>query len=58
MIHGGRLMLCVVMAYLVPSMATRGSQEFWAKIAALGITILGQMTTELYTVNSYVDGSF
>ncbi|GLJ42174.1 hypothetical protein SUGI_0873260 [Cryptomeria japonica] len=57
MIHSGRLMLCVVMAYLLPSMAARGSQEFWGKIAALGITILGQMTSELFTVNSYVKGS-
>ncbi|GLJ42172.1 hypothetical protein SUGI_0873200 [Cryptomeria japonica] len=51
MIHSGRVMLCVVMAYLLPSMAARESQEFWGKMSALGITILGHMTTELYSVH-------
>ncbi|GLJ42187.1 hypothetical protein SUGI_0873500 [Cryptomeria japonica] len=50
MIHSSRVMLCVVMAYLMPSMAARGSIEFWGKLSALGITIVLQMSSELYRV--------
>ncbi|GLJ12638.1 hypothetical protein SUGI_0195010 [Cryptomeria japonica] len=51
MIHSSQVMLCVAIAYLVPGMAARGFEDAWGKMAALVITILAHITSEVYTIH-------
>ncbi|GLJ41092.1 hypothetical protein SUGI_0851150 [Cryptomeria japonica] len=51
MIHTSRIMLCVVIAYLVPAMANPGAEDFWGKILALAIVVILHVLFELYIVN-------
>ncbi|GLJ41067.1 hypothetical protein SUGI_0850180 [Cryptomeria japonica] len=48
MIHTSRILLCVVIAYLVPAMANPGAEDFWGKITSLAITVFLHVITELY----------
>ncbi|GLJ41061.1 hypothetical protein SUGI_0850030 [Cryptomeria japonica] len=50
MIHTSRILLCVVIAYLVPAMANPGAEDFWGKITALAITVFLHVITELYII--------
>jgi hypothetical protein len=51
MIHSSRLMLCVLVAYLLPGMARPGSEDSWGKLAALGLSIFLHISSELFSVH-------
>lgn len=44
--HISRVMLCVLVAYLLPGMARPFSKESWGKMAALGLSILLHLFSE------------
>ncbi|GLJ41069.1 hypothetical protein SUGI_0850310 [Cryptomeria japonica] len=48
MIHTSRILLCVVIAYLVPAMANPGAEDYWGKITSLAITVFLNVITQLY----------
>ncbi|GLJ31637.1 hypothetical protein SUGI_0635570 [Cryptomeria japonica] len=50
MIHSSRVMLCVLVGYLLPGMASHGSENICANLSALMIAIFLHMTNELYSV--------
>lgn len=53
MIHISRVMLCVLVAYLLPGMARPFSKESWGKLAALGLSILLHVFSEAFNVQIY-----
>lgn len=57
MIHTSRIMLCVVIAYLIPAMANPGAEDFWGKILSLALTVFLHVISELYFINPKSAGS-
>ncbi|GLJ41056.1 hypothetical protein SUGI_0849960 [Cryptomeria japonica] len=53
MIHTSRIMLCVVVAYLIPGMANPGAENFWGKLMALALTTFLHVISELYILYPY-----
>ncbi|GLJ41081.1 hypothetical protein SUGI_0850710 [Cryptomeria japonica] len=51
MIHTSRIMLCIVIAYLIPAMANPGAEDFWGKIISLALTVFLHVLSELYFIN-------
>ncbi|XP_057822899.1 uncharacterized protein LOC131035249 [Cryptomeria japonica] len=52
MVHSSRVMVCVVLAYLLPGMASLGSESLWRNLIALIVTIFVHMFSELYKAGS------
>eukprot|EP00253_Pinus_taeda_P028195 PITA_28195 len=50
MIHSGRVMLCVLVAFFLPGMARPNYQEKWTKIIALGLSVFLDILSELLSV--------
>jgi hypothetical protein len=50
MIHSSRVMLCMIVAYLLPGMARPGYEDSWGKLMALGPTMFFHIFSELFTV--------
>jgi len=57
MIHSSRVMLCVLVAYLLPGMARPGYEESWGKLAALVLSIFLHISSELFTVHRHLANS-
>lgn len=58
MIHTSRVMLCVLLAYLLPGMARPGSEDdSWNQLAALGLSIFLHISSELFSVNKRLSES-
>lgn len=58
MIHTSRVMLCVLLAYLLPGMAPPGSEDdSWNQLAALGLSIFLHISSELFSVNKRLSES-
>jgi hypothetical protein len=51
MIHSSRVMLCVLVAYLLPGMARPGYEESWGKLGALVLSIFLHISSELLSVH-------
>ncbi|GLJ41076.1 hypothetical protein SUGI_0850470 [Cryptomeria japonica] len=51
MIHTSRVMLCVIVAYMMPGMANPGSEDSWGKLMALVLTIFLHVSSEYYIVH-------
>jgi len=49
-IHGSRVMLCMIVAYLLPGMARPGYEDSWGKLMALGPTMFFHIFSEFFTV--------
>lgn len=57
MIHTSRVMLCVLVAYLLPGMARPGYEDSWGKIGALVLSIFLHISSELFSVHRRLAGS-
>ncbi|GLJ14461.1 hypothetical protein SUGI_0233820 [Cryptomeria japonica] len=55
LIESQRLIICVFMGYLLPGMARPGSGGQWGDISALAITLITDITTELYFLHESKD---
>jgi hypothetical protein len=57
MIQSSRVMLCGLVAYLLPGMARPGYEESWGKLGALVLSIFLHISSELFTVHRHLANS-
>lgn len=57
MIHSSRLMLCMIVAYLLPGMARPGYEDSWGKLTALAVSMFVNIFSELFVVHRRLSDS-
>lgn len=56
MIHTSRVMLCVLVAYLLPGMARSGGEDSWGNLAALILSIFLHIPSDMFSVHRRLAG--